>query len=82
MTPDALQTVVAWYRDEAVAKLGWAEQRGFGPTFGDGNLNVVWRGSGPGEVTVVDPARRGSQVTIYENNNRTFIEIWQHVPKS
>lgn len=81
-TPDGVQTVAAFYREELVVKRGWTEGRGFGPTFTDGNLNVVWRGVGPGEAKPVDPTRSGGQVTIYEDNNSTFVITWQHVPKS
>lgn len=80
MTPDSVQQVSAYYRGELVAKRGWTERQGLGPTFVDGNLTV--QGIWPGLANPVDPARSGGQVTVYENNNRTFIAIWQHVPKS
>lgn len=81
MTPDVARTVAAYYREELVVKNGWIEKSGIGPTFVDGNLTVTWQGSGPGVATPIDPTRRGGQVVIFEDSNRTFIAIWQHVPK-
>ncbi len=81
-TPDGVRSVAAFYREELVVKRGWTEQQGIGPTFSDGNLNVVWNGGGPGEAIPVDPTRSGGQVTIVEDSDRTFIVMWQHVPKT
>lgn len=81
MTPDSVQAVVAFYRDELVAKRGWTEKKGIGPTFADGNLKVTWQGIGPGTAEPVDATRSGGQVVVYEDSNRTFIVMWQHVPK-
>jgi hypothetical protein len=80
-TGDGVRTVAQFYRDELVAKRGWRESSTVGPTFLDGNLKVDRPGMGAGIATPVDPTKSGGLVVVYELDNKTYVEMWQHVPK-
>ena len=82
MTPDGVQTVSKYYRAELVEKKGWTEREGLGPTFEDGNLELEWTGQGAGEATPIDPTKPGGTIIVFEADNRTFVYLWQFVPKS
>ncbi len=82
-TPDRGRQVAAFYQKELVEQRGWSEVPvAVGQAFSDGNLDVKMAGIGSGGSTteVVDPSLSGGYVLVYEFQNATYIEIWQHVP--
>lgn len=83
ITPDSVHKVAAFYRDELAGKLGFAETYTIGPTFGDGNLQVEGPpGDTASSAAPIDPSRPGARVVVYEYDNKTYVEIFQHVPKA
>lgn len=81
-TPDGVRTVSEYYRTELVTGRGWTETASVGPAFTDGNLKVTHPGQGAGTGAPLDPSRTGGFVVVYELDNATYIELWQHVPKA
>lgn len=80
-TPDTIPQVAKFYETE-MGQRGWKKGRGLGPTFTDGNIKVDWQGNGPGVAEPIDPTRTGGQVTVYGDSQKTFIIMWQFIPKA
>lgn len=79
-TPDGVRTVSDFYRKELVEGRGWQEVSSIGPAFQDGNLRVARPGQGAGTAEPIDPTRAGGFVVVFEVDNATYVEMWQHVP--